>query len=148
MAAQAWKVFKQAKKALGQGNIVLSSGNFKLAFVKSGATLISAGTSATTWASLKTDGITEVTSGGNYSTSGKALAGVAWTFSGNNVKLDCTDFSLSASADISGILIGVIRESAGDNVLLYSTLSTSPFDLSSGGKLTVTMATAGIVVLS
>jgi hypothetical protein len=109
MAASAWTIFRQAKKGLGAGTIVLSSGNFKLALVKSGATMLSAGSSASTWASLKTDGVTEVTSGGGYSTSGEALAGVVWTFSGNNVKFDATDFSLSVTADLSLIRAAVIR---------------------------------------
>lgn len=147
MAASAWTVPSATKKLLGQGSLVLSSGNFKLVLVKSGATMLSEGLSATTWASLKTDGVTEVTSGGGYSTSGEALAGVVWTRSGTAVKFDCTDFSLSVTADLSKIRAALIRASAGDRVVCYASLSSSAFDLSSGNKLTLTLNSAGIFTL-
>lgn len=147
MAASAWKLFKGAKKALGQGSIAMNSGNFKLVLVKDGATLPSAATDATTWASLKTDGVTEVTEGGGYSSSGEALVSPEWTFSGNNVKFDATNFSLSVTADLSAIRAAIIRQSSGDNLLCYASLSSVSFDLSSGNKLTITMAASGIFAL-
>lgn len=145
--AGAFTVPKTTKLLLGQGSIVLSSGNFKLVFIKSGATLLSAGLSALTWASLKTDGITEMSAVGGYSASGKALAGVAWTQSGNNVKFDFTDFSLSASADILSLRGFLIRASAGDRIVCYSALSAASA-VSSGNTLVLTVPTTGAFVLS
>ena len=148
MAASAWKVFREAKRHLGQGNIDLSSGNFKLVLVRSGATMLSAASSAATWASLKTDGVTEVAEAGGYSSSGEALAGVAWTLSGNNMKFDFTDFSLSVTADLLSIRAAIVRVSVGDRILCYASLSTAAFDLSSGNKLTIQIATAGAFTLA
>lgn len=147
MAASAWTIPNQTKKLLGSGSIDLSSGNFKLVLVKSG-TLVSEGLSALTWASLKTDGVTEVTSGGGYSSSGEALAAVSWTLSGSNVKFDCTDFSLSVTADLSKIHQALIRASAGDRIVAFCCLSTAAFDLSSGNKMTITMNASGIFTLN
>jgi len=148
MAASAFTIFREAKKNLGNTTIDLSSGVYKLALVKSGATLLSANSSASTWASLKTDGVTEVTSGGGYSSSGENLVNVSWTLSGTAVKFDAQDFSLSVTADLSLVRACVIRESAGDNVLCYASLSTAAFDVSNGNKLIIQFATSGIFVLS
>lgn len=150
MAAAAWKTFRQAKNHLGQGNIDLSSGIFKLALVKSGTTMISAATPEITWASLiGGGGVTEVLSAGGYVTSGLSLVNVSWTLSGNDMKLDATDWSLEVTADLSKVRVAVVRVSVGDRVLAYSTLSTgAAFDVSNGNKLTVQMAATGILVLS
>ena len=147
MAASAWTIFREAKRNLGQGNIDLSTGVVKLALVKSGATMLSANSSAGTWASLKTDGVTEVTSGGGYSSSGKNLTSVSWTLSGTTMKFDATDWSISVTADLSDIRAAVLRMSVGDRVLAYASLSTASFDLSSGNKLTVQMNTSGIFTM-
>lgn len=148
MAASAFTIFQEAKKNLGNTTIDLSSGVYKIVLIKSGATMLSATTDATTWASLKTDGVTEVTSGGGYSSSGETLANVSWTRSGTAVKFDATDFSISVTADLSKIRACLIRESAGDNILCYASLSTAAFDLSSGNKLIIQFAASGIFVLS
>lgn len=148
MAASAFKVFKEAKKAIGNTSIDLSSGVYKLVLIASGATLLSTGTSASTWASLKTDGVTEVTSGGGYSSSGETLAGVSWTLSGTAVKFDATDFSISVTADLSDIRACLIRQSASDLILCYASLSSAEFDVSSGNKLIIQFASSGIFVLS
>lgn len=148
MAASAFTVFREAKKNLGNGTIDLSSGVFKLCLIKSGATLLSANSSASTWASLLTDGVTELSEVGGYSSSGETLAGVSWTRSGTAIKFDATDFSISASADMLSIRACVIRESAGDNVVCYASLSTAAINVSSGNKLTIQFAASGIFVLS
>lgn len=148
MAASAFKVFNKAKGGLGTASINLNSGNWRLVLVKSAAVRPSAGSSATTWASLKTDGVTEVTSGGGYSSSGELLAGVSWRASGNNWVFDATDFSISVTADLSLITACLIRESASDRIWAYATLSTGSFNLSSGNKLIIQFASSGIVVLS
>lgn len=148
MAASAFTIFRAAKKNIGNTTIDLSTGVYKICLIKSGATLLSANSSASTWASLKTDGVTEMGEVGGYSSSGETLAGVSWTLSGTAVKFDATDFSISVTADLSLIRACVIRESAGDNVLCYASLSTAAFDVSSGNKLIIQFAASGIFVLS
>lgn len=149
MAASAFTVFKNAKKNLGNTGINLSSGVYKLVLVVSdGAVMLSANSSATTWASLKTDGISELAAGGNYTASGLALANVSWTLSGTEVKFDAQDFSLSASADLLSIRACLIRESATDNILCYASLSSASFPVSNGNKLIIQFAGSGIFVLS
>ena len=148
MAASAFSTFKNAKLALGDKNIDLGAGVYRLVLVKSGATLLSTGTSATTWASLKTDGVTEVTEAGGYSSSGESLVSPTWALSGLNGKFDATDWSLSVTADLSLVKACLIRASASDRIIFYSSLSTSGFDVSSGNKLTITFNSAGIVTLS
>lgn len=148
MAAQAWKVFREAKKNFGSADINLSTGTFKMCLIKSGATMLSANSSASTWASLKTDGVTEFADLGGYSTSGIAMTTVSWTRSGTTIKFDCANLSLSASATLSSIRAAVIREDTGDNVVAYSSLSTAAFDLSSGNKLTITINDSGIFTLA
>jgi hypothetical protein len=149
MAASAFKVFREAKKNLGNTTIDLSSGVYKIVLIKSAAgTMLSANTSASTWASLVTDGITEMGEVGGYSSSGETLANVSWTRSGTNIKFDAQDFSISVTADLSVVKACVIRESAGDNILCYATLSSSGFDVSNGNKLIIQFAASGIFVLS
>ena len=148
MAASAWSVFREAKKNLGSADINLSTGTFKLCLIQSGATMLSANSSASTWASLKTDGVTEFGDVGGYSSSGITLAAVSWTRSGTTIKFDCTDVSLSATAALSSIRAAVIREDTGDHLVCYSSLSTAAFDLLSGNKLTIQMNASGIFTLA
>lgn len=148
MAASAFTVFREAKKNLGSGDIVLSGGVFKLVLIKSGATMLSANTSASTWGSLVTDGITEFGDVGGYSSSGKNMANVSWTRSGTLIMFDATDWSLSVTADLSLIRAALIRESAGDHLVAYASLSTAGFDLSSGNKLIIQFNASGIFTLS
>lgn len=150
MAASAFKVFRRAKRGLGTGAIVLNSGNFKLALVISGATMLSAQSSASTWASLKTDGVTELVSGGNYSSSGTALT-VTWTITANGTTciFDATDWSLSANgvthADIKAC---VIRQSASDKIVAYASLSSAKFDIADGNKLIIAFDASGVFTLT
>ena len=148
MAASAFKIFKNAKKGMGNATIQLASGVHRLVLIKSGATMLSTGTSATTWASLKTDGVTEVTSGGGYSSSGLSIEGLSWTLSALVCKLDATDWSLSASADLSLIRACLIRQSASDLIVAYASLSSAAFDLLSGNKLTIQFNASGIFTLT
>ena len=150
MAAAAWKPFRQAKLALGAGTMVLSGGVFKIALAKSAAVQCSAASSASTWASLKTDGVAEVGSAARYSSSGVTLSNHSWALSGNNAKFDGDDWILTASGGaITSIKTAIIRESAGDQIFCYSTLTSTPIaSLADGSTLTITMASAGIMVLS
>lgn len=146
MAAQPWTAFKHAKRNLGLANIDLSGG-FRIAFFKSAAVEPSAGASASTWASLSADGVAWMASAGDYSKSGIALAGEAWTLSGNNGKWDVADVSLLANGVDHSIKGAVIYESGG-TLLCFSTLSASEFAVSNGNTLTITIATSGVFTLS
>jgi hypothetical protein len=149
MAASAFTVFKQAKKNLGNAAINLASDTFKLVLIKSNASvMLSTGTSASTWSSLKTDGITEMGEVGGYSSSGETLVNVSWTLSGTAIKFDAQDFSISVTADLSAIRAILIRSDDGNEILCYSSLSSAAFDLSTGNKLIIQFATSGIFVLS
>ena len=151
MAAQAWIVPTTTKKLLGEGSIILNTGNFKLVLVitDAGGVYPSESMSALTWGSLKTDGVEELVSAGNYSTSGIAMTNVGWSISGSTYIFDADDISLSANGvDHLNIRMALIRQSNGDRVICFSSLSSASFDVSSGNKLTITMAAGGLFTLN
>lgn len=145
MAAGAFKVFNKAKGALGSGSINLSTGNFRLYLVKSG-TALSLASSSSTKASLSTDGVTFFGLIGSYSVSGKLLTNVSWRASGTKWIFDAADWSLSQTGNMSLIKQCLIAESLG-NVIAYTCLSATAFDLLAGNKLTVAFHASGIFTL-
>lgn len=148
MAAEAFKVFNNAKGHLGKGNITLNSGNFRLILIKSNGTPLSVGISADTWTSLQTDGVSGLVSAGNYSASGTLLASPAWTQSGTKWMFDATNWSLSANGvDHLSIYAALIKQSTGDRPLAYASLSTASINVSDGNKLIITFNTSGIFEL-
>jgi len=148
MAATAWAFFTEAKRRIGQNDINLSAGPFRLALYSSAAS----GTINTATITIQSEIGTEV-SGGTYNAGGLTLSGVAWTTSGANTKFDVTDpiFTASGSA-MSNVRFGVIVKSVtaatSGFVMAWSALSTAEFDVTASNTLTVQMATTGVFVLS
>lgn len=146
MAAQAWKIYNEAKKYIGNGTINLGSGNFRLALVTSASNF--ATLTLSVWNSI-TNEVTSVTN--SYSSSGKALAGRAWTV-GSSAKaymLDFNDVVFTGSGNaISNIKAAIIYLSAASTasrkLLCYASLTSSQFTLASGNTLTIQFATTGV----
>lgn len=144
MAAGAWKINVNAKLKLGKGSIVLSGGVFNL-------TLHSIGASANLLSgvvSVFTSIGSEVT-GGGYNAVGNTLSSNTWALSGQNAKFDSSDWVVTGS--IASIKYAVIIQSISATsglVLCFSTLSTSPFDVTGVNTLTIQMNASGIFTLA
>ena len=145
MAAQPWKVYNKAKKNIGNAGINLATGNFRLALVQSTSNF------ATLTLSLWNSITNEVASVANsYSTSGKSLAGRAWTVgaSAKAYMLDFTDVVFTGSGNaIANIKAAVIylsaAASANRKLVCFASLTSTQFTLASGNTLTIQFATTG-----
>ena len=113
MAAGIFKVYAKAKGALGSGSIDLTGSTFRIAFAKSFA-FISTNATASTKASMITDGAVFHASVGSYSASGRLLASPTWTSVAAGVwGFDATDFSISVtSGTLSALKAMVIFDGA------------------------------------
>lgn len=148
MAAGAWTVYNKAKKKIGNGTISLAATVFRMTLHTSA---MRTALTLSTHASLSG----EIADGNGYSTSGKALTSEVWTVgaSAGSYKFDADDAFWSANGgSIANIKYGVIWLSAasagGRHILCRSLFSASPFTLSTGNRLTVTMNTLGILTLA
>lgn len=146
MAAQAWKVYTNAKKKL-MGTAINLPGAMRIALFQSASDFATAATS------LLGEISGQVASGNGYSSSGKSLSGEAWTISGSNVKFDVTDPVWTATGgtipNIKAAVIFTSSDSAGGcHVLCYASLTSGQFTLASGNTLTIQMASTGVFVLS
>jgi hypothetical protein len=144
MAAGAWKINPNAKIHLGNGDFDLAGAIFNL-------TLQSIGASAnilTGAVSIFTSLGSEVT-GGGYTAGGNTLSSNTFALSGQNGKFDSSDWIVTGS--IASIKYAYIMQSISATsgfLLCYSTLSTTPFDLTGTNTLTIQMAAAGIFTLA
>jgi hypothetical protein len=151
MAAQAWKVFNQAKRNLGRGVINLSG-----AASTHYCTLFKSSTSTTI-----TTNVSVLSSLGAFTCAGSLdsiheMGTVTWT--GQNsandpIRVwDAADFTFTASgASISAIRYAVIWQSTsagGGPLIAYSSLSSAAFDIDTGNTLTVQIAAGGIFTLT
>lgn len=146
MAAQPWKIYNKAKKKIGNGSINLATGNFRLSLVQSASNF--ATLTLSTFASLTS----EVASVANsYSSSGRALAGRAWTVgaSAKAYMFDVSDIVFTASGNaINNIKAAVIWLSGASanarHLVAFSSLTSSQFNLATGNTLTIQIATTGV----
>ena len=148
MAAGAWTVFNKAKKKIGNATMSLASTVWRMTLHTSAMRTV---LTLSTFASLSG----EVTEANGYSSSGKALANEVWTVgaSAGQYKFDCDDPFWSANGGtISNIKYAVIWISGASanarHVLCRSQLSTSPFSLSAGNRLTIQMNASGVLTLA
>lgn len=142
MAATAWALYTPAKKSLGNGTIQLGVNTLKMQLHTSASNASTA--TLSTAASVSN----EVTNGNGYTTGGATLASVVWTVSSTSVKLDAADPVWTATGgNIANIKYAVIKNSAG-KLLCWSKLTTAQFTLTTANTLTITLASAGIFVLS
>jgi len=143
--ASAWKIYDAAKKKIGNGTINLSADQFYLAILSTGAAATISASARSTWASLSAAAI----SAGGVTKSGKALT-ATWSAgaSAGEQRFDATAVIFSASgAALSNVQYAVIWVSGGD-VLCWSKLSTSAFDVTDGNTLTITPSANGIFELN
>jgi hypothetical protein len=147
MAAGAWTVYNEAKKYIGAATLNLTT-------AKRITLHTSASNANTATLSIFSELTSEVTSGTGYSSSGKALANVAWTqgASAGAYKFDADDPVWTATGgSIANIKFAVISNTSGGatgKLLCRSQLTSAQFTLASGNTLTLQMNASGIIVLS
>jgi len=149
MAAQAWKVYDEAKDAIGSAGLDLSSqGLWQIALFKSTSNV------ATETLSLYSELISEVDNGNGYLTKGSTLAGITWLTgaSAGEMRFDCTDPYWSCdTANITSIQFAVIYASTsagGGPLLCYSSLSSSVFVVTPTNRLTLNISANGVLELN
>lgn len=148
MAAQPWAFYYSAKKKIGNGQIDLDGGVFRMSLHTS-ASNASASVGAITVLGSVTN---EISARGGYAAGGRALSGVIWTLQTDSVKFDATDLVFTASlSNLNNVKYAVISWSAASGtapLLCYSRLSSSQFTVTSGNTLTIQFAEAGIFTLT
>ena len=154
MAAGAWKFWTESKVKIclpDATGISLDTGPFRMLLFDAGASLTISATTITVQSEIA-PGANEV-SGGRYVAGGLALSGVTWASSGVNAKYDFTDPIWTASGSAMSIvkyavIVKSITAVTSGFLLVYSTLSTSEFDVTVGNTLTVQLAATGCFTLS
>lgn len=151
MAASAWKLFYRAKRNLGAGNIVLTTGAvLKLSLHRTSASA----NLLTSIASIFSEVGSEINAAAGYTTGGKALPNVKWTISGSTMRFTFSSTGLAFTATgsaLSAIRYAVIRTSIGatsGRVICYCALSTAAFDLAVPNTLTIIPAAGGVFTLT
>ncbi len=147
MAAGAWTVYNEAKKYIGNASLNLST-------AKRITLHTSSSNANTATLSIYSELTNEVSEAAGYSSSGKALATVAWTVgaSAGSYKFDADDVVWTGTGgSIANIRYAVISNTSGGasgKLLCRSALTTTAFTLASGNTLTLQMASAGILTLT
>jgi hypothetical protein len=155
MAAGPWKIYGRAKRALGAGQITLGAGVYKMQLHRPSA---SAAIAALSTRSLNTSVPAEISARGGYAAAGRNLlpATGKWTVGASARQMQFTystvglAFTASGSA-LNNIKYALIRNSTGAGTgrcLVYCTLSTAAFTVTSPNILTVTPAAAGVFTLT
>lgn len=143
MAASAWVFYNKAKEYIGDGTIDLDTDVFKLALFTSASNAATA--TLSTYGSLTN----QVTSANGYALTGKSLVPTwATGASASEMRWDATAVIWTASGGtISAVKYAVVHVSGGQ-ILCYSQLSTSAFDVTDTNTLTVTPSANGIFELN
>lgn len=148
MAAQAWKLYNESKKKIGNTTLNLSSTAFRITLHTSASDF------ATLTQSIYNEISGEVVSGNGYSSSGKALANEAWTVgaSAKQYKFDADDPIWTATGgNIANIKAAVIWISAAASasrfLLCNASLTSTQFTLSTGNTLTLVFNSSGIFTM-
>lgn len=144
MAAGAWNINNNAKLALGDASMDLGGGVFNITLHSIGASANLLSGVVSSWTSIGS----EVT-GGGYTAVGTVLANTAWALSGQNAKFDADDWVVTGSiASIKYAVIMLSVSGTSGEVLCYSTLSATGFDVTGTNTLTIEMNAAGIFTLA
>lgn len=153
MGAGQWKVFRKAKKKIGNGTISLAATTYRMALVKTVGATASALAPVSLFGSL-----TEVTAANGYSQYGKTLASEIWTVSSGGTQgtymFDVADKTWTASGgNITSVKAAVIYVSAatatGRQLLCYSTLTTTgAITINNGNSMTVQIASTGVFTMA
>ena len=154
MAASAWQLYNEAKKYIGNGNITLGAGVFKMVLLQSASNASTF--TLSTYAQLSA----EVATAAGYVAGGRNLVPATgqWIVNPSNAKqmkftMSSIGLAFTASgASIANIKFAVIRNSvssaASGKLLCWCKLSTSQFTVASPNTLTVLPATTGIFTLT
>lgn len=147
MAAGAWKLFRDAKKALGNADIDLSATTFKLFLAKDDSNVITERLTLSTLASVSN---LVASTSGYHATSGEALAAETWTAdAGSGYKFDASVPVITAlGSPISSVMFGIIATSGGTKLLCVASLSSAAFSIGAGSTLTVTIHANGVFNLT
>lgn len=143
MAAAAFLIYSKAKKAIGNGTIVLGTTamKMKLHTSASNASTFTLGTLASV--------TNEISARGGYAAGGRSLASMTWTVGASAkqyaFKAASIIFSAGTSA-LNNVKFAVIGISGGA-ALCWSKLSTAQFNVTTGNTLTVAIS-GGIFTLS
>lgn len=157
MAAQAWKIYTQAKRNIGGGLITLGAGVFKLCLYRNSA--------STTITKITNGGISTYASvAGEVSATGRYVAGglnVApatglWTVGASTKQMKFTYTTLgwvvtASGAAINNIRYALLRNSTGASagrVLCYCSLSSAAFTINSPNTLTILPDATGVFTLA
>ena len=153
MAAGTWKMVNNAKQYFGTATMPFP-GTYRMALFTSASNLK---TAASAKPLILLGSVTsQVTSGYNYCTSGKAIPNEAWAVGANasTMHFDFTATGVKWSANggtIAAIKYAAIFLSAGVAggcyMLAYVTLTTSPLSLADTNTLTVKPSATGIFTL-
>lgn len=149
MAAQAWKLYNEAKKKIGNTTLNLASSAFRITLHTSASNF------ATATLSIYNELTNEVTEANGYSSSGKALANEAWTVgaSAGQYKFDADDPIWTATGgtipNIKGAAIWISAAASANRFLLVrASLTSTQFTLASGNTLTLQMNSSGIFTMA
>lgn len=155
MSAGAWKIYAQAKRAIGNGGITLGAGVFKMQLLRTSA---SANILKLSTIILNTSVPGEISALGGYAAGGRNLppATGKWTAgaSTRQMKFTYTTAGLVFTANggnLNNIKYALLRNSTGAGAgksLCYCTLSTAAFTVTSPNTLTIAPASQGVFTLT
>ena len=155
MSAGTWKIYAKAKKYIGAGTITLGAGVFKMSLhrVSASAAILVLSTRST-FASIPG----EISARGGYAAGGRNLvpATAQWTVgaSAKQYKFTQTTIGLvftASGSSLSNIKYCLVRNSTGagaGKVLMFCTLSTAAFTITSPNTLTIQPAATGFFTLA
>lgn len=137
MTAQAWKLYNLAKEKLADGTFDLDTDTFQMALFQGDSNAATA--TLGTYASLNN----ELASANGYIQGGKTITAVTWSVGSSAAayRFDSTAVVWTASGDITSIQLAVVHD--GTDLLMYCTLNSAIFTLTSGNTLTVTPSATG-----
>ena len=154
MSAQAWKLYAQAKKKIGNGSLTLHTGVFKLSLHRNSASgTITSLSTISTFSSV----VAEISATGGYAAGGRSVPGAGWTagVSTLQLKFRYTTAGLvftASGASLSNIRYALIRKSSGSTTsgfpLCYCSLSSAAFTITSPNTLTILPASEGVFTLA
>lgn len=135
MAAGTFTLYDSVAEFIADGTIDLDTHTFKIALLDSGYT---PNQSHDELADVSAD---EIANGSGYTTGGGTLAGVTWAQTGGVAKFDSDDFVWTASGGPITARYAVIYDdtSAGDKLVGYVLLDTTPSDLTATDGNTFTV---------
>ena len=147
MAASAWAFYNTFKEYMGDGTIDLDGDTFRMGLFQSTSNF------ATATLSRLSEVTNQVANGNGYTTGGATISAITWATgaSASEMRFDSTAVIWTATggtiANIKGAVI-YSDTAANDELVCYSTLTTSQFSLTDTNTLTITPSANGIFELN